>query len=155
MSGVTTTLKLNKLAGNLAQMDAADRHAAQDANLDAIDAFAARAGVFSEMVFQSGVGTDGMILYRNALPQKALFPAGAASSSAIAGTAATGSTVYSFKKNGVQFATATFAISGTTATWTQASDATFNAGDVLEIDGPVTADATLADVGITLVGVKQ
>lgn len=39
MSGNTATLKLDKLAGNLAKEDKATREAAQDANLDAIDAF--------------------------------------------------------------------------------------------------------------------
>ena len=39
MSSVTATLKLNKNAGNLANVDAATRQAAQDANLDTIDAF--------------------------------------------------------------------------------------------------------------------
>lgn len=38
MNGVTTNLKLNKMAGNLAKMNQADREEAQDANLDAIDA---------------------------------------------------------------------------------------------------------------------
>ena len=39
MSGNTAVLKLDKLAGNLANLDAATRQAAQDANLDAIDGF--------------------------------------------------------------------------------------------------------------------
>lgn len=82
------------------------------------------------------------------------FPSGAANSVAKAATAATGSTTYTFKKNGTSFATVAWSASGTTGTWTQASDATFAAGDMLEIDGPATADATLADIGITLAGVR-
>jgi hypothetical protein len=73
---------------------------------------------------------------------------------AVASVAATASTTYTLKKNGVAFATAVFAIAGTVGTWTQASDATFVPGDLLEIDGPATADATLANVGITLVGYR-
>jgi len=39
MSGNTAVLKLDKLKGNLANLDAPTRQAAQDANLDTIDAF--------------------------------------------------------------------------------------------------------------------
>ncbi len=39
MAGNTATLKLDKTAGNLANVDPITRQAAQDANLDTIDAF--------------------------------------------------------------------------------------------------------------------
>ena len=89
------------------------------------------------------------------LPVPVTFPSGASASSAIALTAATGSTVYTFYKNGSSFATATFGASDTTASWTQASSESFNgSSDVLKITGPSTADATLASIGITFVGIK-
>lgn len=104
--------------------------------------------------FVPGVGTNNQILLSLALNRAITFPAGATLSHAIATIAATGSTTFTFKKNGSSFATAVFAGSGTTATFTQASDAVFVAGDILEIDGPATADATLANIGITLAGVR-
>jgi hypothetical protein len=109
---------------------------------------------FDVAVFAPGVGTNSQKLARIALARAVSFPSGAANSQAKASAAATGSTVYTLTKNGTSFATVTFAASATSGTWTQASTTTFAAGDVLEIDGPGTADATLADVGITLSGTR-
>lgn len=78
------------------------------------------------------------------------FPVGMTLSKASAATAATASTVFSIKKNGVEFATATFAISGTTATFACASATSFAAGDVLTLVAPASPDATLADVAFAL-----
>ncbi len=64
-------------------------------------------------------------------------------------TSATASTVFTFKKNGVSFGTATFASSGNTATYSITATA-FAAGDVLSISAPASADATLADISLTL-----
>jgi len=102
-----------------------------------------------------GVGSNSQVL-AYLIPARAVkFPAGAAGSTAVAKAAATGATTYTFLKNGVAFATCLFAISGTTGTWTQAADATFNGTtDLLEIDGPVTADVTLANIGMVLQGYR-
>lgn len=105
-------------------------------------------------VFWPGVGANSQKLLRIPVNRAITFPAGAASSNAKAGTAATASTTFTLTKNGTSFATVVFGISSATGTWTQASDANFSAGDVLEIDGPATADATLADFGINLAGTR-
>jgi hypothetical protein len=105
-------------------------------------------------VFAPGVGTNNQKLARVALARAVTFPASATLSQAVASAAATGSTTFTLKKNGTSFATVNYAASSAAGIWTQASDAVFAAGDVLEIDGPSTADATLADVGITLAGVR-
>jgi len=105
-------------------------------------------------VFAPGTGTNGQILLYLPMDRAGVFPANAPNSLAKANTAATGSTVFSVKKNGVQFATITFAGSATSGTFVQASDASFVNGDVLEIDGPGTADASLANIGITLQGYR-
>lgn len=102
-----------------------------------------------------GVGTNSQLLLRFKLTRAVTFLASAPLSQASASAAATGSTTYTLKKNGASFATVNYAASATAGTWTQASDAVFAAGDLLEIDGPATADATLADVGINLAGVKS
>lgn len=110
---------------------------------------------FDPYIFNPGVGSNAQTLLYVKLTRAVTFPASAPNSFAVAKTAATASTTFTFKKNGSSFATVNFAISGTTGAWTQASDATFAAGDILEIDGPATADATLADFGISLFGVRS
>lgn len=109
---------------------------------------------FDVAVTAPGVGSNNQVLARFKLARAVTFPSGAALSQASASANATGSTTFTLKKNGTSFATVNFAGSSASGTWTQASDATFAAGDLLEIDGPATADATLADVGITLAGVR-
>jgi hypothetical protein len=109
---------------------------------------------FDVAAFVAGVGTNNQKLLRAGIARAVTFPSGAAASLALASAAATGSTTFTLKKNGSSFATVNFAASASTGTWTQASDAVFAAGDLLEIDGPATADATLADVGITLSGTR-
>jgi len=85
-----------------------------------------------------------------AAPRAFRIPANAAGSQLKAGTAATGESVFSVQKNGVQFLTATVAATGTTASFA-GSQTEFAAGDVLRIAAPATADGTLADIAITLV----
>jgi hypothetical protein len=109
---------------------------------------------FDVAVLAPGVGTNSQILLRVKLARAVTFPASATLSQATASAAATGSTTFTLKKNGSSFATVNYAASASSGTWTQASDSVFAAGDLLEIDGPATADATLADVGITLAGVR-
>jgi hypothetical protein len=80
------------------------------------------------------------------------FPAHLPDCRAVADVAATASTVFALKKNGVQFATATFAAAATAATFASAADAVFAAGDVLTLDAPDPRDATLADLAFMLTG---
>lgn len=105
--------------------------------------------------FAPGLGSNNQVLLRIALPRAVKFAAGAALSTARASATATGSTTYTFKKNGTSFATVNYAASSSSGVYTQASDETFAASDLLEIDGPATADATLADVGIVLAGLQE
>jgi hypothetical protein len=109
-------------------------------------------------IFLPGTGSNNQVCLYLKLNRAVTFPAGVGSpplvsgSLAVASVAATGSTAYTFKKNGVAFATVVFA-SGTTGVFTQASTTAFNGTtDIFEIDGPATADATLANIGFSLVG---
>lgn len=110
---------------------------------------------FDVSTFAAGLGSSSQILLRVKLARGVTFPASATLSLASASANATASTTFTLKKNGSAFATVNFATSASVGTWTQASDAVFAAGDLLEIDGPATADATLADVGITLAGIRS
>jgi hypothetical protein len=108
---------------------------------------------FGVGIYNKGVGANADVLYYNVLPLACTFPAGAPQSQANSKIAATGSTVFTLKKNGSAFATVTWSASGTAGAWVQASTTTFNGTtDIFEIDGPATADATLADFGINIVG---
>lgn len=111
------------------------------------------AAPFDVPVFAPGVGTNNQKLLRIKLTRATKFPAGAANSYATASAASTGTATFTFSKNGAPFATVAYTASAT-GVFTQASDATFAAGDLLEVDGPATADGTLADVGMTLYGYR-
>jgi hypothetical protein len=103
-------------------------------------------------VFTAGLNTNNQRIWRQQPTRACKFPASATNSLAIGRVASTGTVVYTIAKNGVGFATITFT-SSATGVWAQASDATFNGtSDLLEIDGPATADGTLADVSINLWG---
>jgi len=114
-------------------------------------------------IFAPGVGTNNQILFRGPLGIAMTFPINASLSYATAGTAATGSVsppvisvTFTFSKNGTPFATCVFGEgsppAAETGTYTQASAVSFTASDILEVDGPATADATLANVCLTFVG---
>lgn len=83
------------------------------------------------------------------------IPAGGAGTFAKALVAATGSTVLSLKKNGTSIGTITFEAGATTGTVAVAADAVFVPGDVLSMTGPLSADATLANIGFTISGTRN
>jgi hypothetical protein len=85
--------------------------------------------------------------------QAFVLKAGLSGSSVVFATPATAQTVYTLYRNGSAIATATIAAGATTATLSMTSDAYYAAGDVLKLQGPATADATLATGTWTLVGV--
>jgi hypothetical protein len=70
------------------------------------------------------------------------------------GATATAETIFSIKKNGSEIGTITFAISGSTGTFAMAAANDVAAGDIISIVGPNTADVTLADLGISLKGLR-
>lgn len=74
-----------------------------------------------------------------------------ADSRAHAGTAATAETVFDIQVNESSVGSATFAIAGTTATFST-TGVSLAAGDRIQIIAPGSADATLADIAFTLHG---
>ena len=81
-----------------------------------------------------------------------------ASSQAHADTAGTvGAAVFDVQRNGVSIGSITFAVASTTATFTTsgASEEVFAIGDRLTVVAPNPANATLADVAITLFGYRS
>lgn len=97
-----------------------------------------------------GSPSDSEVVLLLVVPRPFRIPVDAAGSRLAAGTAASVSAVFSVEKNGSTFLTATVGAAGTTAAFT-GSQIDFAAGDVLRVVAPATADATLADIAITLV----
>lgn len=102
-----------------------------------------------------GAPTGSLVIMRLPMVRKVIFPASLTGSQFKAGTAATAQTVFSLKKNGVEFGTATFAAAGTSATFAAASETQFSVGDILTIVAPASPDATLADLGWLIAGTRN
>ena len=91
------------------------------------------------------------IIFTFKAPRPFALPTNLTGSTGIANTAATASTVFTINYNGSSMGSITFAASGTVPTFTLTAVAV-DAGDVITIVAPGTQDATLADIGFTLVG---
>jgi len=96
--------------------------------------------------------TNGQEIFRFVSVRSFEIPSDFSNSQAKAGTAATGSSVFSVKRNGSQVAQFTFAGAATSATFTTQAAVSFAAGDILTIEAPATADSTLADIAWTFYG---
>ena len=103
----------------------------------------------------TGLMANGEILLQYVLPCAVTIPSGAAGSYAKANTAATGSTTATIKQNGTTVGTIVWSASGTAGVITISTAISLVAGDILQLTAPTTADATLADIGITLAGVRS
>jgi hypothetical protein len=100
----------------------------------------------------SGKPGAGAIVQTFVSGQSIVFPAGLSNSAGSAGTPATAPATFAIKRNGSSVGTMVFAAASATATFTMTSPTTFAAGDVLTITAPAIQDATLANIGWTLVG---
>lgn len=104
----------------------------------------------------NGVPGDGVVIVRHKPIVSIQFPAGltGTGSNFYGKTAATAETVFSLKKNGVGFGTLTIAALGTSATIAVASATSFTTSDEFTLENQATADATFADLGFAIVGLK-
>ena len=100
-----------------------------------------------------GAPTASAVLIRLPLTRVVDFDFGGGVSQAVAGTAATAETIFSIKKDGVEIGTCTFAAAGTTGTFSGETD--FTPGEVITLVAPASPDATLADLGFVLSGVRD
>lgn len=103
--------------------------------------------------YYSGVLASNAVVLRNVAVRAWHLPTDAAGSAVSAATAATASTTLTLKKNGSSIGTAVVSASGTTAAFTVTATS-FAALDVLTVTGPSSADATLANVALTLLGTR-
>ena len=103
--------------------------------------------------YYDGVTTASDNLLVFVAPRAFNIPANLANSQAYAAVAATAITTFSIRRNGVQVGTFQFAAAAQTATFTLASNENFAQGDRFEIVCPVTPDATLADISVSIEGI--
>lgn len=94
----------------------------------------------------------GELLFAHVFASEVTFPAGLTGSLSILGTATTDEAIFSLTKNGVEFATLTFAAAGTSGTFVAASETVFEDGDILRLFAPDPQDATLSNFMMTLTG---
>jgi hypothetical protein len=125
-----------------------------ETNPDDWDLLADSGGRYDLAVSDNDRPATGETLIRHVFTTSVTFPAGLTESRADSVVAAAASAVFSLRKNGAPFGTATFALGSTTATFAAASDTAFAAGDVLTIVAPDPRDATLSGVAMTLAGFR-
>lgn len=100
-----------------------------------------------------GKPLSGETLYLFVAPRGFTLPMNLPNSQGKAGTAATGVATFNIQKNGTTVGTCTFT-GGTTAAFSLATSVSFAAGDELSVVAPSPADASLANIAITLAGTR-
>src|SRR5262245_23737812 len=120
-----------------------------------VDFGTASTGSYDLGLTWSGTLPASQVLMRYPFPRSVDFPAGLTGSRGVSAVAATATTTLDLRKNGTSVGSVQYAAGATTATFTMASPTTFAAGDVLTVHAPASADATLADLGLSLAGTRS
>ncbi len=110
-------------------------------------------GAFDLAFFFQGVTSNNEVLDYE-FTKNVKLPQNLWGSRASARTAATGSTTFTIKKNDVSIGTIVFPPAATTPSITFTAMQTFQAGDIITIAAPTSADATLSDIRITISGTR-
>jgi hypothetical protein len=105
-------------------------------------------------MFFPGVPTGLQVMGRIIVPRAITLPASLTGSYGSSIVAATAATTLNLAKNGSSIGSVNFAISASTATFTFASSLSFAAGDLLTLTNQSTADATLANISVTLAATR-
>ena len=105
--------------------------------------------------FLPGTYSGGALMAQVVLDRAVTFPDGLFGAQGYAGVTATASTVLDLQKNGSNIGTITFTNAGSTAAFAMSGAISFTPGDRLGIVNEDPADATLADVSITLKGKRD
>lgn len=100
-----------------------------------------------------GAPAADQVILRYVATRSLSLPAGLVGSQAVAGVAATAQADSDVRNNGTSVGTIRFSASTTVASFSSASAVTLAGGDVLSVVAPAAPDATLADAGVTLIGV--
>jgi hypothetical protein len=105
--------------------------------------------------FLPGTYSSGALMAQVVLDRAVTFPDGLTDAQGYAGVSASATTVLDLQKNGVNIGTITFTGAGSTAAFAMSGALSFAAGDRLSIVNEDPADATLADVSLTLKGKRD
>jgi hypothetical protein len=106
------------------------------------------------LMFFPGVPTASQVMGRIIVPRAITLPASLTGSFGSSIVAATGATTLTLAKNGVSIGSINFAAGSTTATFTFASAVSFAAGNILTLTNQSPADASLANVSLTLAATR-
>jgi hypothetical protein len=109
---------------------------------------------YDPAMFIPGTHGSGALIAQIVFPRTATFPAGFAGSQAYAQVPAIASTTLDVQQNGTSIGSITFGAGSSSATFSLAADTVFAPGDRLAIVNQDPADATLADLSITLKGTR-
>jgi hypothetical protein len=112
------------------------------------------AGPYDPAMFIPGTHAGGALIAQIVFPRTVTFPAGFAGSQGYALVPATASTTLDVQQNAVNVGSITFGAGSGTATFSLAADTTFAPGDRLALVNQDPADATLADLSLTLKGTR-
>ena len=109
---------------------------------------------YDMLMYSPGVPGNSADMSRLIMARAVTLPASLTGSYASSDTAATASTVLTLTKNGTSIGSVNFAAAASTGTFTFSSAVTFAAGDILKLVNQSTADVTLANISVTLVGTR-
>ena len=119
-----------------------------------VSMFVDGSGIYDVGGYYPGSPSSSVMMMRHVFVRSVDFPANLTGSRASAATAATAQTDFDLLKNAVSFGTMRFDAGGTTCSFIGVSATSFNVGDVLTVVSPATPDATLANIGWLLKGVR-
>lgn len=103
-------------------------------------------------VFIPGLTTNAQLVARIVVLRAFEFADDFAGSDAVVGTNPTATATFTIKKNGSSVGTLDISTAGAPTFTTTGTTVSFVAGDTLEIESQATADATMADISISLFG---
>lgn len=150
LGGYTTTLSTG--TGTTVSTEGGDTFGVYVASTGAIVVYRQRPSIPYDIsaYFPSGyVGSQ--VMLRRPFVRTITYAANLVGSRGYCEVAPTGTVTFSIKKNGAEFGTATFAASATTATFT-GSATTVTASDILTVVAPITQDATMSSITLSLAG---
>jgi hypothetical protein len=109
---------------------------------------------YDMVMFFPGVPANSAVMGRIITPRPVTLPASLTGSYATADVAATASASINITRNGTVIGSVNFGAGSASGTFTFASQVVTAAGDVLKLVNQATADATLSNISVTLVGTR-
>ncbi|TCG08385.1 hypothetical protein BZM27_12695 [Paraburkholderia steynii] len=107
---------------------------------------------YDMLMYCPGLPANNAVMARIITPRAVTLPASLTGSYASADVAATASTSLNITRNGSVIGSVNFAAGAASGTFTFASQVVTAPGDILKIVNQATADATLSNISVTLVG---